>query len=134
MKRSVYQLQKRNRRTRFCALFDGPDPNASTPVRDLTTVPTQALFFMNDAFVHKRAERLAARICTAASTDAGRIDLACRLLFGRPATSADREDFAVFRRGCAPSLPASQTAEHADACWEAFCRVLLASNEFLYVD
>ena len=30
-KRSVYLMQKRNRRARFFALFDGADPNASTP-------------------------------------------------------------------------------------------------------
>ncbi len=53
-------MQKRNRR-RFFALFDGADPNASTPLRDVTTVPTQALFFLNDPFLHERAAKFAAR-------------------------------------------------------------------------
>src|SRR6185437_7435294 len=39
--RSVYVMQKRNRRSPFLALFDGPDPNESTARRDVTTVPTQ---------------------------------------------------------------------------------------------
>src|SRR5206468_9698451 len=51
-RRSVYLMNQRLRRHPFLALFDGPDPNASTPRRTETTVPTQALFLMNDPFVH----------------------------------------------------------------------------------
>lgn len=56
-------MQKRNRRSRFFALFDGSDPNASTPVRDVTTVPTQGgFFFLNDPFLHERAAKFSERI------------------------------------------------------------------------
>ncbi|HQZ64855.1 MAG TPA: PSD1 and planctomycete cytochrome C domain-containing protein, partial [Planctomycetaceae bacterium] len=50
-KRSVYLMTQRLKRHPFLALFDGPDTNASTPDRLGTTVPTQALYFLNDPFV-----------------------------------------------------------------------------------
>src|SRR5204863_9479728 len=73
----------------FLALFDGPDPNASTATRQTTTVPTQALYFLNDPFVHARAESLAAKLL-ALPDDSARIDRACRLLYGRSTTDTDR--------------------------------------------
>ena len=133
-KRSIYLMQKRNRRVRFFALFDGPDPNASTPVRDLTTVPPQALFFMNDPFVHECARKLANRIIAAAPTNELRLDYACRLLYARPARAGDHEDFNAFlkefRAGTATGTPDSQIND----IWSAYSRILLAGSEFLYLD
>ncbi len=118
LKRSVYVMQKRNRRTRFFSLFDGPDPNTSTPVRDVTIVPTQALFFLNDPFLHASAEKLSARLATA-PTDRDKLDLVHRILFGHPPTEDQLTDATEFLR---------------DNPWPALCRVLLSSNEFLFVD
>jgi len=133
-KRSVYVMQKRNRRTRFFALFDGPDPNASTPLRDVTTVPTQALFFLNDPVLHARAEKLAARITASSQQHRERVDFACRTLFGRPAVETDITAAAEFLSDYATDL-ASMPADKRDAAnWSAYARVLLGSNEFLHVD
>ena len=38
--------------------FDFPDPNATSPRRDQTTVPPQALFLMNHPFVRAEAEAM----------------------------------------------------------------------------
>jgi len=46
--RSVYLMTQRQCRQPYLALFDGADANASTAERSTTTVPTQALFFLND--------------------------------------------------------------------------------------
>ena len=54
----------------FLALFDGADPNATTPSRRATTVPTQALFFLNDPFVHAKSEKCAARLQSARPDEA----------------------------------------------------------------
>ena len=86
-RRSVYLMTQRMRRHPFLALFDGADPNASTAQRYTTTVPTQALFFLNDPFVHEQADQFAARLLQRAADDAGRIDLAHRLAL-RPAGDA----------------------------------------------
>ncbi len=126
-KRSVYMMQKRNRRIRFFAIFDGPDPNSSTPVRDLTTVPTQALYFMNDPFVHDRASRMAARLIGSKQNDAARLDLACKLLYSRPVTAGDLADMDAYKKSLHRGLEPT-------AFWSAYCRILFASNEFLYLD
>ena len=53
-KRSVYVMRKRNTRHPFFALFDGPDPNESTPVRQVSHRADAALSSSNDPFVYMR--------------------------------------------------------------------------------
>ena len=132
-KRSVYVMRKRNTRDRFFALFDGPDPNESTAVRQVSTVPTQALFFLNDPFVYARADSLGRRLMTAPD-DRGRLDLACRLLFSRPATDADFADFQQFAADYQAELKATVKDKQAAEIWSAYSRVLFGAKEFHYVD
>ena len=131
LKRSVYVMQKRNRRIPFFALFDGADPNASTAKRDITTVPTQALYFMNDPFIHARAEKFAGRILQSASDERARLDSASRQLFGRPASAEEHAEAGDFLRSYAAEQPADKQSQLA---WTAYARVLLGSNELLYLD
>ena len=126
-------MQKRNRRARFFALFDGADPNASTPVRDVTTVPTQALFFLNDPFLHEQAAQLADRLLAGAADGSARVDLAFRELFGRSPSAAERGEALEFLAAYAAAPPAGEE-NRSRAAWSAYVRVLLASNEFLHVD
>jgi mono/diheme cytochrome c family protein len=132
LKRSVYVMQKRNRRDRFFTLFDGADPNASTPVRDVTTVPTQALFFMNDPFVHARANKLAAQVVAAAATDRDRLDFVYGVLLGRKATDDEQQEATAFLNEYEAAVgdPATGNAQ----AWNAYVRVLISSNEVLHVD
>jgi hypothetical protein len=134
LQRSVYVMQKRNRRGRFFALFDGPDPNASTPQRDLTTVPTQALFFLNDPFLHAQAAKFAARILAASSEERARLDFASGILCGRAATEDEQQDAAAFLQEYAAAVADRPAVERPAAAWEAYARVLLGSNEVLHVD
>ena len=98
---------------RFFALFDGADPNASTPVRDVTTVPTQALFFLNDPFLHERAAKFATRVVAAADDDArgwispiGNFSAACR----SPTSAPSRWSFYTVSRLRPKSRPTSRPA------------------------
>lgn len=135
LRRSVYVMQKRNRRSPFFALFDGPDPNAGTPQRDVTTVPTQALFFLNDPFFHARAEKLAQRILATSAEDRARLDWAMQVLVGRPATSEEQGDLAdFFRQFAAAAENPTANAKHDQAAWTAYARILLSSSEVLHVD
>jgi len=122
-RRSVYLMTQRIKRHPFLTLFDGPDPNASTPIRQTTTVPTQALFFLNDPFVHGRADRLSYTLMTLPD-DRSRVDWVCRLLYGRPAREIDVERTTRFLAN----------AGDVRTAWVARLRVLFASNEFIYVD
>jgi len=123
-KRSVYMMVQRQRRHPFLALFDGPDPNASTPVREQTTVPTQALYFLNDEFFHASANLTASNFLANHAKSAPVTEL-YRFIFQREPTMAEI--------GVANRL--FQTYDGTElAKWQALCRILLASNEFIYVD
>jgi hypothetical protein len=126
-RRSVYLMTQRLVRHPFLALFDGADTNSSTGTRFTTTVPTQALFFLNDPFVHARAASLAGRLLKLPD-DRARLDRASRLLFGRPPTPREAEASARFG--------AAYQSDGADAAgaWAAWLRVMFSTNEFVHVD
>src|SRR6185295_562315 len=90
-RRSVYLMTQRIQRHPFLSLFDGPDTNASTPTRTTSTTSLQALFLMNDPFVHGQARKFAARLLAERSDDAGRIERAFLLAFNRSPTVEERE-------------------------------------------
>ena len=121
-RRSVYLMTQRISRHPFLAIFDGPDTGASTASRITSTTPLQALFLLNDPLVHEQAGRLAARLRESKPTDAERIDLAYKLLFARLPTSEER------------SLGEQYLSKLGDAGWESYVRVLLRTNEFVYVN
>jgi Protein of unknown function (DUF1553)/Protein of unknown function (DUF1549)/Planctomycete cytochrome C len=134
--RSIYLMTQRQCRQPFLALFDGADANASTAERSTTTVPTQALYFLNDPFVHDQADKFAARILAATADDGARIDLAHRIAYGRPATMGEMHTAEAFLRKYVQGLKeAGVPAEkQAAAAWASYARVLFAANEFIYVD
>lgn len=133
-KRSVYLMTQRIKRHPFLALFDGPDPNASTAERLMTTVPTQALFFLNDPFVHSKAEKFAARIQGAKADEVGQIELAYRLALGRRPTAIEREEASQFLAACRAELRPVHKGDVERAGLAAFARTLFGSNEFITVD
>ena len=117
-------MVQRQRRHPFLALFDGPDPNASTPQRQQTTVPTQALYFLNDEFFHSCANQAAIEILTNEASSPA-IEQLYALFFQRLPTDDEVSVTADFLR--------NYDAENEEK-WQAISRILLASNEFLYVD
>jgi hypothetical protein len=123
-RRSVYLMTQRLRRHPFLALFDGADPNGSTGRRDTTTIPTQALFFLNDPFVHARSAALAERLLPLPG-DEVRLDRVYRLCLGRPPSEPEQRAAARFLAGYGAGPKET---------WAAWVRVLMGSNEFLYVD
>ena len=134
-KRSIYLMTPRLSRHPLLALFDGADPNATTPERDATTVPTQALFWMNAPLVHEQALGLAEQLLGEPEPEA-RVELAYRRVFGRRPTAAEANRAGGYLAECevvlaAAGLPAEQRTRQA---WASLARTLFASNEFLFVD
>ena len=124
-KRSVYVMQQRLKRHPYFALFDGADPNASTGVRFVSTTPLQALFFMNDPWVHKESEKFAARVLSASSDEARRVDLAFRIGYGRAPTATEAARVAEYL---------AKFGEQKQTAWASYARVMFASNEFLFME
>ena len=75
--------------------FDFPDPNATSPRRDFTTVAPQALFLMNHPFVIESARAILSRPEIAAERDTdAKIERLERLIHGR---APSVEDLALAR-------------------------------------
>ena len=123
-KRSAFLMVQRQRRHPFLALFDGADPNASTPVRQTTTIPSQALYFLNDPFFHAQAAQCAASWMKLPD-DTARITQAFCTFFQREPSAAEREQAVQF----VATYPATPEEK-----WSAYARVLLAGNEFIHLD
>ncbi|MGE0610447.1 MAG: DUF1553 domain-containing protein, partial [Pirellulales bacterium] len=131
-KRSVYLMTQRLKRHPFLALFDGADPNATTAQRLGTTVPTQALFFLNDPFIHAKAEKWAARLL--AADEPRQIELAWRGALGRSPTKAERAEAQEFLAAYQAELAAIPVDNVQVRALSACLRTLLGSNEFLHID
>jgi hypothetical protein len=134
--RSVYLMTQRIRKHPFLEVFDGADPNISTGQRMSSTTPIQALLVMNDPFVHEQAEKFAARLLASAPDDAARTRLGYRLALGRPPTDEEAARGTQYLAQVREALKESGTAagDVDRAGLASVARVLMASNEFVYVD
>ncbi|MDE0737514.1 MAG: DUF1553 domain-containing protein, partial [Pirellulaceae bacterium] len=127
-RRTLYGFVSRHRLDELLRLFDFPDPNITSASRVVTTVPLQQLFVLNSEFMAQRARALAARIEKEASQDEdGRIQHAFQLLYQRPPSEADLELARQF-------LKATAEEKGSLTPWQQYAMVLLAANEFMYVD
>ncbi len=70
-KRSIYLPIVRGALPEILRIFDFPEPSIIGGVRDVTTVPTQALYMMNNEFVVESAAKLAERLIDEEQMDAG---------------------------------------------------------------
>jgi hypothetical protein len=131
-RRMVYLPLRRSNLPALLNLFDFGD--AATPMekRPLTNVAPQALFMMNSEFVAERSRNLAQSLLDDASlSDASRIERAyLRTLNRRP--GAEEIDTALtYLAGLKSRFGDAAGASEA---WRSLCRILIASNEFVYVD
>ncbi|HEY1376590.1 MAG TPA: PSD1 and planctomycete cytochrome C domain-containing protein [Gemmataceae bacterium] len=136
VRRSVYLMQQRIKKHPFLEVFDGADPNATTAIRPVSTTPLQALFLMNDPFAHEQAAAWAGRLAAESVDDAARIDRAYREAFARPATRQEVALGEQFLDACRSALAEAGVPEagRAKAAWPSYARVLMSSNEFVFVD
>jgi hypothetical protein len=104
-------------------------------VRTTSTTPLQALFLMNDPFVHEQARKFAGRLLKERSDESARIERAFLLAFGRAPTPQETQDVRSYLATVADRFQKAGVpeAERSIRCWESFARVLFMSNEFVYV-
>jgi hypothetical protein len=118
-RRSIYRFVVRTTPHQFMTTLDCPDPANLTPTRMQTTTALQALALSNNAFVLGMAEALAARVESEAGAGSARIQRAFALAFQRPAAPAE-------------AVAAEKLAKEHGLL--QLCRMLLNSNEFVYID
>jgi hypothetical protein len=134
--RSVYLMVQRSRRHPYLALFDGADPNLSVAERLPTTTPAQALFLMNNPFVHAQGDGFARRLLAAGGDDDARVRLAFEYAHGRQPAEEEVRAALAFLDGYRRKLAASNAGaeQQTRQAWAALGRVLLTANAFLYLD
>ena len=138
-KRSVYLPIVRGELPEILRIFDFPEPSIIGGVRDVTTVPTQALFMMNNKFVIDTAESFARRLLDEESMDDDvRVRLAYRLAVSREPTIDEVNAAVGYIKEMDSILKSQQTKNPKDAsqlrAWSSFCQTLFASSEFRYIN
>ena len=113
-RRAIYHQNARASVVDVLNDFDLPDIAFAAPKRANTTTPLQALTLLNHSFTLDMAKALAARV-----KDSDSIASAYFLVFQRP-----------------PTVKESEAANKLIKAFglEAFCRALLNSNEFIYIE
>lgn len=134
--RSVYLMVQRLHAHPYLSLFNGADPSLSTPSRDNSTVPQQALYLLNNEFVHQRAADFARGLLTYSSDQKERLSYGYMQIFGRGPSSDEVAKCSKFIDQYVQLLGAEGvSADRRELeAWSGLSRALFASNEFFYVD
>ena len=126
-RRSVYASIDRQNLPGTLRTFDFASPDAHSPARFSTTVPQQALYFLNSPFVVEQAKAVVARPeVQVAKTPEAKVRQLNRIVLGRDPRA---DEVAV-----AMEFVATATKPGEPSAWELYAQALLMSNEFLFVD
>ncbi len=123
--RSVYVPVMRGHVPEFFQVFDFAEPSQVIGRRDVTTVSTQALYFMNSRFVMDEAMHAAKRLLKEVA-EKDRLDTAYRWTLSRTPTSEERRRAQEF-------LTNAEIPDKLAERWQALFQALFASAEFRYI-
>jgi hypothetical protein len=138
-RRSLYLLVRRNYSLSFLDVFDFPIMSLNCTERSSSSTPLQSLALLNSEFLIERARDLAVRVkdLSAGRPDpAKQIETAYQLALARNPTAAEMDFLQTYLRE-QRQLYVNLNSSHEQASDEALaslCQMLMASNEFLYVD
>lgn len=134
--RSVYLMTQRLQRHPYLALFDGPDTNTTTDRRASSTVPLQALFWMNNDFVRDQSESFARRLVASSADPIQRLNRAYWLAYSRGPSAKEVERRLAYLEEYDHELRRTGISEDQVEleAWISLARTVLAANEFVYVD
>jgi hypothetical protein len=130
-RRTLYLFQKRNRAPEVQKLLDGPTgATESCSKRNVSTVPLQALYLLNDEFTWGRARAIADKVREQAGGNQGQqIEMAFRLILGR---NPDPVEVRESRRFFATE---TKTPSREDSLILAhYCQALLNLHQFAYLE
>ncbi|MBI4906836.1 MAG: PSD1 domain-containing protein [Acidobacteria bacterium] len=128
--RSVYVPVLRNFLPAMYETFDFPEPSEPKGRREVTTVPTQALFLVNSNFAITQSKSAAEKLLAdAQTTGRDRVLRVYREVLSRDATQAEIDRSLSFI-----DAMRSNTSEHNDekTAWARLYQALFASAEFRY--
>lgn len=125
LRRSIYFPVFRNTLPEIMQTFDFADPNLVTGTRAVSSVPTQALFLMNNPFVHEQSKAAAERLMAVPqNSDHKKIEFAYKISLGRKPSSREIEIIYNFLR----------TQEKPLLAWTHVFHGLFSSIDFRHVN
>ena len=145
-RRGVYILSRRNFMFPLFDKFDRPDPAASCPRRDMTTVAPQALWLLNNEISLNQAVQMANRLVREQGVDPSRwVQAAWRLALARePSAKESQEAIGLMTTlkssstddGWAERLPTelARLDRGQAGALVKLCLTLFNLNEFAYID
>ena len=136
-RRAVYIPVVRSSLYEMFQAFDLPDPATPNGDRNATVIAPQALFMMNSTLVLKSTKAMAGRLLERKDwDDPARIRDAYERALARPPASRDIDRALTFISQVEKALEPHEkdpAKRHLEA-WQSFCKALLASNEFIYLN
>lgn len=125
--RAIYVPVLRSSMYEVFSAFDLPDPTMSNGDRDSTVVAPQALFMMNSSVILKHSLKMAESLQTLEPN--ARIAAAYQRALSRPPTNQEVDQALTF-------IAKMQKEWNGDSlkAWQSFCKSLLASSEFIYLN
>lgn len=136
-RRAVYLPVVRSSMYEMFQAFDLPDPSVPNGDRSSTVIAPQVLFIMNSTLVLKSTRAWAGRLLARQDLDdPARIRQAYETALARPPQARDVDRALTF----IAQIEKAEESKEPDAskrhllAWQSFCKALLASNEFIYVN
>jgi hypothetical protein len=144
-RRTLYGLVDRQYFPGTLRMFDFANPDLHVPQRIETTVPQQALFFMNHPVVLERAIALA-KVARADDNSREIVERMFRRVFQRSPSKAELIEALALVAGASEraaeepvkTIESDEDSEQTDVpkldAWAQLAHVLLCTNEFVFVD
>jgi len=131
-RRTVYLPLRRANLPTLLNLFDFGDATTASGKRQLTNVATQALFWLNSEFLNERAQNVALSLLDQKeANDAARIETAYARILNRRPDKDEIDQAQSYIAGFRQKFAGEKADQKA---WQSLCRVLMSSNDFVYVD
>ena len=133
--RSVYLPIIRGHVPEILTIFDFPEASIMGGRRDVSTVPTQALYFLNSSFVNQQSKQMAKRVMESGTDPTDRVELAYKLALSREPSSKEKINAQKFFALLQQSDNSDSGKKQSESdIWTYFCQSLLCTAEFRYLD
>jgi Protein of unknown function (DUF1553)/Protein of unknown function (DUF1549)/Planctomycete cytochrome C len=136
-KRSVYLPVVRSALYDVFQAFDFADPSVPNGERATTTIAPQALFMMNSTLVQSASTKMALDLLGKTNQDdRERLGVLYERCFGRLPDERETERGLAFIKRMEAKYAEEKVplVERRQKAWQSLCRVMLATNEFIYVE
>lgn len=133
-RRSIYVPRFRNSVLDGLELFDGANPNLVTGQREVTTLPTQALYLMNSPFIWEQAAATARRLPEGLSSTDRLTHLFRTILARDPTLEEYAWGLSYLQEAAGATIESPNGRTDNLELWTGLCQLLYASVDFRYLD